>query len=526
MAIKQWRVLGLVIASASLLFGFYAFNLNNSPRSEELPNVLPIEGASSSIQKEAIKDINIDQAVTLLSDNGANLEDETPDRLQRTAQERLASESEPAGQIVSENAEVNLSAKEIAKLLRSSTVTVRAKLADGVGLGSGFFLEDSRTLVTCLHVVRGAQEILVEFPGGKKAECLVFQALSEPWDLVILRTRESLDATPLTMARTTPEQGESVYTYGAPKGFSGTLSSGLVSAIRDNDVIGIGNENQFLEGTKLIQFTAAVSPGSSGGPVVDERGFVVGVAASQWATANDVNFAIDVTHLAELIEQAKHGRENLLTALPERPNKPEGLKHDEFRDIAKDILSEMKKQREEVVKSRQANEAIADRVVRADDRKLRLTQLQARISAGNAYLRRLESEKSVLSERYRRIEAEGSAVWESGMQLKQQVLTTKSYIRGVENELINRQQALLKGIEYQGDPRTSAALAQDLQRLRDTLVGQEAEARRLEAKWLGLDQEARALNQRYASMKKLYYDGVALRDSLMIELEALRVQVP
>ena len=525
----RYLVIALVGAACliSFMFGHFVDRLKNAQRAETT-QITPLSEDAQSSKKagDTVNPISTEPSgqpvvdVTLPTDMALDLV--------QLPVEELDSEVESSPQSVRdiEGNEEAIPAKEIAKQLKSSTVTVRATLPTGESLGSGFFVQDTRTLITCLHVVKGAKNIVVEIPGGKKTQCLVYQAFSEPWDLVVLRTSESIDATPLTLAMATPEQGETVFAYGAPKGFTGTLSSGLVSAVRSDGVFGLTKSSLFLKGTTLIQFTAAISPGSSGGPVVDERGCVVGIAASKWTAADDVNFAIAATHLAALLEQAKNGKENLLAGLPERPKEPDMLKKDELNAAAKDFLSEMKKQREEDVNRRKSIEAIADRQQKTSERKVRATYLQSRISAGNQYLRQLESEKAVLSDRYRKIEGAGSAVWASGMQLKRQVFATRSHIGGVKQELLYRQEAAQKGLEYHGDPRSNAALALDLQRLRDTLVRQEAEARRLEAEWLGLDQEARALNQKYASMKQQYKNGVDLRNYLIDELEALRTESP
>lgn len=81
--------------------------------------------------------------------------------------------------------------------------------------------------------------------------------------------------------------GDEVYVAGNPEGLEGTFSEGIVSAIR---------------GTRLLQITAPISPGSSGGPVMNQRGEVIGFAAGGREKGQNLNFAIPVSFLSALIE--------------------------------------------------------------------------------------------------------------------------------------------------------------------------------------------------------------------------------
>lgn len=84
--------------------------------------------------------------------------------------------------------------------------------------------------------------------------------------------------------------GDAVYTIGNPKGLGGTFSSGIISANRE------------LDGVWTIQFTAPVSPGSSGGPVINEKGQVIGIVQSQYREGQNLNFAVLSVHLQALLD--------------------------------------------------------------------------------------------------------------------------------------------------------------------------------------------------------------------------------
>lgn len=103
-------------------------------------------------------------------------------------------------------------------------------------------------------------------------------------DLALIRV-EGLNAEPIVLSDTPPQVGDRIWAIGSPEGLEGSLSEGVVSAIR-------------RDGTHpLIQMTAPVSSGSSGGPVLDGRGQLVGVAVSQSRSGQNINFSIHVDTL-------------------------------------------------------------------------------------------------------------------------------------------------------------------------------------------------------------------------------------
>lgn len=85
--------------------------------------------------------------------------------------------------------------------------------------------------------------------------------------------------------------GQRLIAVGSPQGLENTVSDGILSAVRQ------------YESARYLQITAPVSPGSSGGPVFDETGKVVGIATFQFAKGQNLNFAIVVDHLRPLLDQ-------------------------------------------------------------------------------------------------------------------------------------------------------------------------------------------------------------------------------
>jgi hypothetical protein len=162
-----------------------------------------------------------------------------------------------------------------------SVVTLVTYAIDGevIGQGSGFVLLDKR-IATNRHVIEGARRVEVRSSKGELLGSFTFaEAVSPTADIAIL---PALSQLPEGLALTTdpPRVGEPVYAIGSPLGLPNTLSNGIISAIR-NDLA-----------SPMLQITAPISPGSSGGPVINMRGEVLGVATASIRAGQNLNFAV------------------------------------------------------------------------------------------------------------------------------------------------------------------------------------------------------------------------------------------
>ena len=92
--------------------------------------------------------------------------------------------------------------------------------------------------------------------------------------------------------------GENIFALGNPKGLEGTVSNGIISSKRESSAE-LGT--LLRDGTKLIQVTAATSPGSSGGPIVNEQGEVLAMVQGGYRVGQNLNFGISVCHLKQLM---------------------------------------------------------------------------------------------------------------------------------------------------------------------------------------------------------------------------------
>ena len=207
-----------------------------------------------------------------------------------------------------------LSPTEIAASAMPATVQIRALDAIGQtrGGGTGFFVTADGLMLTSLHVINGAYSLEVSTLYGRTLDSVRFVAADGRRDLALLKVRTA-DARPLTLAADEePAVGERVFVIGNPHGQTGTFTDGLVSAVRQ------------AAGVTFVQISAPVAPGSSGGPVVNDRGEVIGVATLRLQRAGVLNFAIPVRYLRRLVDSAAKPAPYSRTLLPlvRRPDIP------------------------------------------------------------------------------------------------------------------------------------------------------------------------------------------------------------
>ncbi len=167
----------------------------------------------------------------------------------------------------------------LVKIVRPSVVQVIGyKNGKIVQTGSGFIAE-AGAVVTNFHVVNGIDGAFIKLSNGSQKQVLGLAHYSEGADVAILLVREVDGIRGLSFAPSLPEVGERIYVLGNPETFTGTLSDGLVSAKRRDDY------------GALLQITAPISHGSSGSPVFDNGGLVVGVAMGSVESGQSLNFA-------------------------------------------------------------------------------------------------------------------------------------------------------------------------------------------------------------------------------------------
>lgn len=158
---------------------------------------------------------------------------------------------------------------------------------------SGFIINDGMTLVTNYHVIEHAYRIVAHtFGGNQSVEINDVVAYDNMTDLAILKCKENIGSTPLILGNSeSVKQGNSIYVVGYPLGLVNTLSDGVVSSryFDENNV-------------DTIQITAPISSGSSGGPLFNEKGEVIGIVAAYYEDGQNMNIAIAVNELSPLLQ--------------------------------------------------------------------------------------------------------------------------------------------------------------------------------------------------------------------------------
>lgn len=180
---------------------------------------------------------------------------------------------------------------ELVKRIKPSAVAIETFDAkdNPISRGSGFFTMTDR-VITNRHVIEKAARVEVHLLNGKKYTVKGVVAIDGEGDLALLSVEVPQNAAvPLPLVKTVPQEGESVVVIGNPFGLEGSVSNGIVSAVRE--ISGYG---------KIIQITAPISPGSSGSPVVNMNGQVIGVATLQAAEGQSLNFAVPAERIAQL----------------------------------------------------------------------------------------------------------------------------------------------------------------------------------------------------------------------------------
>lgn len=205
----------------------------------------------------------------------------TEDEIEALIDKRLA-EMQAANEDVRTPQEINRIVAESVVYLHTSS-----------GNGSGFFV-DTNQVATCYHVIKDMKNgVISSVYDQKEYPITAVLAVDAEHDLAIVQVR-GYKAPVLPLAIERVQIGQSIYVLSNPQGWKGTFSSGIVSGLRAGPNI--------LKKGELIQISAPISPGSSGGPVVDGSANVIGVCAAGflWGAQN-LNFAIPVNHLKTLL---------------------------------------------------------------------------------------------------------------------------------------------------------------------------------------------------------------------------------
>jgi tetratricopeptide (TPR) repeat protein len=186
--------------------------------------------------------------------------------------------------VLTGNLHAAMNLTQLVNKIRPAVATVVVYDANGkvTGIGSGFFIDKIGHLITNYHVLEGSYAADVRTAGGSTYPVKMVVAENQTFDLLKVLVDIPRDKIKwITMSKDLPEIAEQIMVIGSPMGLEQTVSEGIVSSIRQ--IPGLG---------EFFQMSAPISPGSSGSPVINLKGQVVGVATFQFIRGQNLNFAV------------------------------------------------------------------------------------------------------------------------------------------------------------------------------------------------------------------------------------------
>lgn len=181
---------------------------------------------------------------------------------------------------------VKLAPAQVATAAINAVVVVRTDQ----GMGAGFVVSPNLA-ITSLHIVRGARSIEVQTRDGSKHEVVNVSRWTTEDDLALVQVEPSFSLAPLRLAATKAIVGEPVVVIGHPLGLQETVSTGVVSAVR------------LEEGIEVLQISAPISHGSSGGPILNDRAEVIGLVRGFFEAGQSLNFATPSSKILALLRE-------------------------------------------------------------------------------------------------------------------------------------------------------------------------------------------------------------------------------
>lgn len=187
-----------------------------------------------------------------------------------------------------------LSVSAIARKASPSIVQIKGDSASGPTSGTGFLVSSDGKIVTALHVIEDLQGGAIRLANGELYDAFTVLSYDKRKDIAIIKI-SGFDLPFLELGNSNKvTQGDSVVLIGNPEGLRGTLTAGIISAIRDSQ-----------DGTfKVIQTDAASNPGNSGGPLLNLSGQVVGILDYKFKGSESLNFAIPINYARGLLKES------------------------------------------------------------------------------------------------------------------------------------------------------------------------------------------------------------------------------
>ncbi len=190
---------------------------------------------------------------------------------------------------------IGKSAVTIYEKINPAIVAVDSQLSDGLSCGTGCVIDKSGIILTSAHVVDVGNAVVVTMNNGQNYDAKVLKCLGENKDIALLKIDTKYDLKTVKLGNSEKVKvGEKVLAIGNPFGFSGTLTQGIVSRID--------------YAKNRIQTDAAINPGSSGGPLLNTKGEIIGINQAIYNPDNNISnigigFATPINLVKEYLKE-------------------------------------------------------------------------------------------------------------------------------------------------------------------------------------------------------------------------------
>ncbi len=203
---------------------------------------------------------------------------------------------------------------------KASPAVVKVVMQDAeerqISQASAFLVDERGLFATNYHAIKRGSQAYIVFANGARSQVLGVAAMNEKADLAIIKVIGQVEEKPLELATDDlPAVGAKVFAIGNPLGLTHTFSDGIVSARREPGEVA-GEQR-----VTMIQITAPISPGSSGGPLLDSEGRVIGVTTATKRNGQNLNLAVPSLYVDRLLIRARN--ETALTTFPLTEDAPQ-----------------------------------------------------------------------------------------------------------------------------------------------------------------------------------------------------------
>ena len=182
---------------------------------------------------------------------------------------------------------------DIYEKINPAIVSIDSHLGDGISCGTGCIIKSNGTILTSAHIIEDSNNIIITMSNGEDYKAEVLKKIGENKDIAILKISVPYELKTVKLGNSEKiKVGDSVLALGNPFGFNGTLTKGIISRIDYSK--------------NRIQTDAAINPGSSGGPLLNSHGEIIGINQAIYNPDNNISnvgigFAIPVNIIKEYL---------------------------------------------------------------------------------------------------------------------------------------------------------------------------------------------------------------------------------